>query len=86
MQFYTVVCRVATVLKTRHTSSGFWNAGLNLFQEAEQLVGDASERKHLQSCIAQARDQLSEVQNRNEDSTPRESRTNGGVEDLQIFM
>ncbi|KAH6774271.1 RING/U-box superfamily protein [Perilla frutescens var. hirtella] len=76
--FYTVVCRVATVLKARHTSPGFWNAGLNLFQEAEQLVSDASERKHLQSCIAQARDQLGEVENRPEVSMPRESRTNGG--------
>lgn len=76
--FYTVICRVATVLKTRHTSPGFWNAGLNLFQDAQQLVSDASERKHLQSCIAQAHDQLSEVENRSEDSTFRASRTNRG--------
>lgn len=79
MQFYTIVCRVATILKTRYTSPGFWNAGLNLFQEAEQLVSDASERKHLQSCIAQARDQLGEVENLSEDLRSRESRTNGGA-------
>ncbi|KAG6417145.1 hypothetical protein SASPL_119296 [Salvia splendens] len=76
--FYTVVCRVATVLKTRHTSPGFWNAGLNLFQEADQLAEDAAERKHLQSCISQAHDQLGEVQNRPEDSISRESRNRGG--------
>lgn len=76
--FYTVISRVATVLKTRHTSPGFWNAGLNLFQDAEQLVSDASERKHLKSCIAQAQDQLSEVENRSEDSTFRASRANRG--------
>ncbi|KAK4422335.1 E3 ubiquitin-protein ligase AIP2 [Sesamum alatum] len=76
--FYTVVCRVATILKTRYTSPGFWNAGLNLFREAEQLVLDASERKHLQSCIAQARDQLGEVENQSEDSRSTENRTNRG--------
>ncbi|KAK6116857.1 hypothetical protein DH2020_049387 [Rehmannia glutinosa] len=76
--FYTVICRVATILKTRYTSPGFWHAGLNLFQEAEQLVSDASERKHLKSCIAQARDQLDEEQNRSEDLRSTESRTNGG--------
>ncbi|KAI3454019.1 hypothetical protein Pfo_010682 [Paulownia fortunei] len=76
--FYTVVCRVATILKTRYTSPGFWNAGLNLFLDAEQLISDASERKHLQSCIAQARDQLGEVENRSDDLRSTESRTNGG--------
>ncbi|KAL0297334.1 UNVERIFIED_CONTAM: E3 ubiquitin-protein ligase AIP2 [Sesamum radiatum] len=76
--FYTVVCRVATILKTRYTSPGFWNAGLNLFQEAELLVSDASERKHLQSCIAQAGDQLGEVENQSEDSRSTQNRTNRG--------
>ncbi|KAL7150683.1 hypothetical protein ABFS83_05G130900 [Erythranthe nasuta] len=74
--FYTAVCRVATILKTRYTSPGFWNTGLSLFQDAEQLVPEASERKHLQSCISQAKDQLNEVQNQSEDS--RSTRTNGG--------
>uniref|UniRef100_A0A7N1A943 Uncharacterized protein n=1 Tax=Kalanchoe fedtschenkoi TaxID=63787 RepID=A0A7N1A943_KALFE len=26
--FYTVICRVATVLKTRYTAPGFWLSGL----------------------------------------------------------
>ncbi|CAN6975503.1 unnamed protein product [Brassica oleracea var. botrytis] len=60
-QFYTVVSRVATVLKTRYTATGFWVAGLSLFEEAERLVSDASEKKHLKSCIEQAKEQLTEV-------------------------
>ncbi|KAL8499343.1 hypothetical protein ACS0TY_022358 [Phlomoides rotata] len=76
--FYTVVCRVATILKTRYTSPGFWNAGLNLFQDAEHLVSEASERKHMQSCIAQAQEQLGEVQNRSDDTRSGDSRTNRG--------
>ena len=61
MQFYTVVSRVATVLKTRYTATGFWVAGLSLFEDAERLVSDASEKKHLKSCIEQAKEQLTEV-------------------------
>ncbi|WZY80881.1 E3 ubiquitin-protein ligase AIP2 isoform X1 [Brassica napus] len=60
-QFYTVVSRVATVLKTRYTATGFWVAGLSLFEEAERLVSDTSEKKHLKSCIEQAKEQLTEV-------------------------
>ncbi|CAN6806366.1 unnamed protein product [Brassica oleracea] len=60
-QFYTVVSRVATVLKTRYTATGFWVAGLSLFEDAERLVSDASEKKHLKSCIEQAKEQLTEV-------------------------
>ncbi|OIT25431.1 PREDICTED: E3 ubiquitin-protein ligase AIP2 [Nicotiana attenuata] len=67
--FYTVVCRVATILKTRYTMPGFWNAGLRLFLEAEQLVSESSEKKHLQSCISQAREQLAEVQNESLNTT-----------------
>ncbi|KAK6138154.1 hypothetical protein DH2020_028090 [Rehmannia glutinosa] len=47
--------RVATILKTRYTSPGFCNAALKLFQEADQLVANASERKNLQSFITQVR-------------------------------
>lgn len=74
-----MVCRVATILKTRYTSPGFWNAGLNLFQDAEHLVSDASERKHLQSCIVQAQEQLGEVVNGSDESRSRDSRTSGGA-------
>ncbi|KAL6578545.1 D-lactate dehydrogenase [Orobanche minor] len=76
--FYTVICRVATILKTRYTSPGFWHVGLNLFQEAEHLVSNASERKHLQDCISQARNQLDEVENQSEDLRSTNNRTNGG--------
>ncbi|XP_030538530.1 E3 ubiquitin-protein ligase AIP2 [Rhodamnia argentea] len=66
---YSVVCRVATILKTRHTAPGFWLAGLGLFEEAESLVSNASEKEHLKSCIAQAREQLHIVDNPTPEST-----------------
>lgn len=56
--FYSIVCRVATILKTRYTAPGFWNAGLGLFIETESLVSESSEREHLRSCIAEAHQQL----------------------------
>ncbi|XP_065851454.1 E3 ubiquitin-protein ligase AIP2 [Euphorbia lathyris] len=56
--FYSVVCRVATILKTRYTAPGFWLAGLGLFQEAETLVSDSSEKEHLKNCIVQAKEHL----------------------------
>lgn len=74
--FYTVVCRVATILKTRYTMPGFWNAGLRLFLEAEHLVSESSEKKHLQSCISQAREQLAEVQNESQNTTATENGSN----------
>ncbi|XP_073021373.1 E3 ubiquitin-protein ligase AIP2-like [Primulina eburnea] len=76
--FYTVLCRVATILKARYTSPGFWNAGLGLFQEAEQMVKDDSKKKHLQSCIAQAREQLGEIQNGSEEPRETQDRINRG--------
>ena len=45
---------------------GFWIAGLGLFMEAESLVSESSEREHLRSCIAEAREQLREVKNQSE--------------------
>lgn len=64
--FFTVVSRVATVLKTRYTAPGFWTAGLGLFLEAESLATEPSEKLHLQKCISHAREQLSEVENQPE--------------------
>ncbi|KDP33998.1 hypothetical protein JCGZ_07569 [Jatropha curcas] len=61
--FYTVICRVATILKTRYTAPGFWHAGLGLFEQAEVLVSDSSEKEHLKNCIAQAKEQLNLAQN-----------------------
>ncbi|KAF9680913.1 hypothetical protein SADUNF_Sadunf06G0171100 [Salix dunnii] len=61
--FYSVVCRVATVLKTRYTSPGFWLAGLGLFQEALLLTSDSTEKEHLRNCIAQAKEHLDQIEN-----------------------
>ncbi|KAK6929664.1 Zinc finger, RING-type [Dillenia turbinata] len=61
--FYSAVCRVATILKTRYTSPGFWFAGLRLFEEAESMVSESSEREQLKGYVASAKDQLGEVEN-----------------------
>lgn len=74
--FFTVISRVATILKTRYTSPGFWSAGLGLFLEAEQLVSESSENQHLKTCIARAREQLSEIENQPEESA--QNRRNQG--------
>ncbi|XP_071737081.1 E3 ubiquitin-protein ligase AIP2-like [Rutidosis leptorrhynchoides] len=66
--FFTVISRVATILKTRYTSPGFWSAGLGLFLEAEQLVSESSEKQHLKTCIIRAQEQLSEIENQPEES------------------
>ncbi|XP_051151103.1 E3 ubiquitin-protein ligase AIP2 [Andrographis paniculata] len=76
--FYSVVCRVSTILKTRYTSPGFWTAGLKLFEDAERLVSNPAEKKHLQSCITQAKDQLFEAENSSEDLQSSRGGTNGG--------
>ncbi|CAK9154102.1 unnamed protein product [Ilex paraguariensis] len=78
LQFYSIVCRVATILKTRYTAPGFWNTGLGLFLEAEHLVSEPSERKHLQSCIAEAQEQLRYVQNEFEGVGSGRNSTSGG--------
>ncbi|XP_062158878.1 E3 ubiquitin-protein ligase AIP2 [Alnus glutinosa] len=70
--FYSVICRVATILKTRYTAPGFWLAGLGLFEQAEHLVSDASEKQHLKTCILQAREHLRQLHNPSE-STPNTS-------------
>uniref|UniRef100_A0A1D1YCJ5 RING-type E3 ubiquitin transferase n=1 Tax=Anthurium amnicola TaxID=1678845 RepID=A0A1D1YCJ5_9ARAE len=59
---YSAVCRVATILRTRYTAPGFWLAGLRLFQEAERLATDSSEKEHLKSCIVRAHEQLHEFE------------------------
>ncbi|MCL7043313.1 hypothetical protein MKW94_014098 [Papaver nudicaule] len=71
---YTVVCRVATVLQTRYTAPGFWFAGKELFEQAERLVTESSERQHLKSCIARAREHLHEKENQ-----PEVSESNAGT-------
>ncbi|KAK9266068.1 hypothetical protein L1049_021473 [Liquidambar formosana] len=76
--FYSVVCRVATILKTRYTAPGFWLAGLGLFQQAQCLVSDPSEKQHLKSCIAEAREHLHDVENRSEVLESAQNGTNRG--------
>lgn len=74
---YSAVCRVATILQTRYTAPGFWLAGLRLFEDAERLVTESPQKKHLKTCIAKAREHLHETENRpevTENSTRRDSR------------
>ncbi|XP_008797364.1 E3 ubiquitin-protein ligase AIP2 [Phoenix dactylifera] len=59
---YSTICRVATVLQTRYTATGFWLAGLRLFEEAEGLVTESSEKEHMKKCIARAREHLHEME------------------------
>ncbi|CAH9099654.1 unnamed protein product [Cuscuta europaea] len=75
--FYSFVCRAATILKTRYTAPGFWHAGLQLFLDADNLMSESSERKHLQDCIAQARNHIGEVENQPENSSSIENRPRG---------
>jgi len=56
--FYDVVCRVATVLRTRYTAPGFLLAGADLLEAAEQLAGDPSQKAQLRSCISNIRSNL----------------------------
>ncbi|KAJ0030201.1 hypothetical protein Pint_13623 [Pistacia integerrima] len=72
--FYSVVCRVATILKTRYTSPGFWLAGLRLFEQAESLVSDPSHKHHMKACIAQAKEHLHDIDNPPEVSESTNSR------------
>ncbi|OWM84081.1 E3 ubiquitin-protein ligase AIP2 [Punica granatum] len=62
-KIYAVVCRVATVLRTRYTAPGFWHTGIGLFEQAETLVSKPSEKEHLRSCISQAREHLHLAEN-----------------------
>ncbi|XP_027332690.1 E3 ubiquitin-protein ligase AIP2 [Abrus precatorius] len=76
--FYSVICRVATVLKTRYTAPGFWNAGLGLFEQAYLLVSESSEKAHLKACIAQAREHLHLEENPLQASQPADNHANRG--------
>ncbi|KAE8689066.1 E3 ubiquitin-protein ligase AIP2 [Hibiscus syriacus] len=72
--FYSIVCRVATILKTRYTAPGFWLAGLRLFELLEPLVSDPSENDHLRNCISQAMEHLNEIENPVQSSESSENR------------
>ncbi|KAL2922516.1 E3 ubiquitin-protein ligase AIP2 [Bienertia sinuspersici] len=58
--FYDVVCRVATVLRTRYTFPGYLIAGVELLEIAENLVANSSEKTHLKSCISNIRQTLNQ--------------------------
>ncbi|KAL8107435.1 E3 ubiquitin-protein ligase AIP2 [Apium graveolens] len=75
--FYTVVCRVATILKARYTAQGFWTSGLQLFLEAEKLVAQPSQKDHLRKCIAQTKEHLSELDNQAEGVERVQNQTRG---------
>ncbi|XP_068663537.1 E3 ubiquitin-protein ligase AIP2-like [Aristolochia californica] len=51
---YSVICRAATILQTRYTAAGFWLAGLRLFEDAERIVAESSQKEHLRACIVRA--------------------------------
>ncbi|XP_050218868.1 E3 ubiquitin-protein ligase AIP2 [Mercurialis annua] len=61
--FYSVICRVATILKSRYTAPGFWMAGLGLFEQAESLLSDPSQKDYLKNCIIQAKEHLHLTEN-----------------------
>lgn len=77
--YYSVICRVATVLKTRYTSPGFWAAGLALFQLALTLVSDPAEKNHLLNYISEAQKVVHQ-----EDDPPNPSPPNQGFRSLRI--
>ncbi|XP_020576193.1 E3 ubiquitin-protein ligase AIP2-like [Phalaenopsis equestris] len=60
---YSTVCRVATLLQTRYTARGFWLAGLSLFEDAEKLVTEPSEKDNLHKFVARAREHLNDMEN-----------------------
>ena len=66
------------MLKTRYTAPGFWNAGLGLFEQAQLLVSEPSEKEHLKACIAQAREHLHLEDNLSQALQPAQNHTNGG--------
>ncbi|KAF4386300.1 hypothetical protein G4B88_003517 [Cannabis sativa] len=72
--FYSVICRVATVLKTRYTSPGFWAAGMDLFEQAQSLVSDSSQKTHLGASISQAKEVLNQEDNPSHSSQSTSSR------------
>ena len=65
-------------MRTRYTAPGFWLSGLRLFEQAESMVTDSSEKENLKSCIAGARQQLNHVENLSEASETTENRANRG--------
>lgn len=66
------------MLKTRYTAPGFWNAGLGLFEQAQLLVSETSEKEHLKACIAHAREHLHLEDNPSQALQPELNHTNGG--------
>ncbi|GMH28469.1 hypothetical protein Nepgr_030312 [Nepenthes gracilis] len=79
--FYSVICRVATVMRTRYTAPGYLYSGLELFEDTERLTTDPSEKNHLRTCIAHIRGEL----DLHEESTENMAANNGGGRGGYLF-
>lgn len=66
------------MLKTRYKAPGFWNAGLGLFQLAESLTSDSSEKEHLKGFISMAKENLHLGDDPSQASQPARNPANGG--------
>ncbi|XP_068666413.1 E3 ubiquitin-protein ligase AIP2-like [Aristolochia californica] len=71
-----ILCQLGLMEETTSmrgcTPTGFWHAGLRLFEDAERIVAESSQKEHLGACIARAHEHLDEAENgpRASDSTP----------------
>ncbi|KAF9616139.1 hypothetical protein IFM89_028605 [Coptis chinensis] len=59
--FYVCICHVASILQTRYTECELWVAGKELFEEAERLVVDSSERAYMTTCIEIANEHINKL-------------------------
>ncbi|KAJ4801787.1 E3 ubiquitin-protein ligase [Rhynchospora pubera] len=60
---FQAVTRVSTVLQSRYVAPYFWKTGLNLFEEAEQIVTERTHKESIKKYIAKAREFLQENDN-----------------------
>lgn len=51
---------MSTVLQSRYVAPYFWKTGLNLFEEAEQIVTGKTEKENIKKYIAKAQEYLQE--------------------------
>ncbi|XP_078156655.1 RING/U-box superfamily protein [Carex rostrata] len=57
---FQAITRVSTVLQSRYVAPYFWKTGLNLFEEAEQIVTGKTEKENIKKYIAKAQEYLRE--------------------------
>ncbi|KAJ3704881.1 hypothetical protein LUZ61_008586 [Rhynchospora tenuis] len=60
---FQAITRVSTVLQSRYVAPYFWKTGLNLFEEADQIVTERTHKENLNKYIAKAREFLQENDN-----------------------